>query len=76
MKSEPQKEYDDLLAKLVQARQRNEKPMQKPKLADILTKARESLAGVNLESYWIERERELAESRASWNRQEDNAWRG
>jgi len=38
-----------------------------PRLADILAKAQKSLAGIDREEYWAERE--LTDSRASWRNQ-------
>jgi len=47
-----------------------------PKMADILAKAHESLSGLNKDQYWVERERELVASRASWETLEEGSWRG
>jgi hypothetical protein len=47
-----------------------------PKMADILAKAHESLAGLDQDRYWAEREQELTVSRASWAATENGSWRG
>jgi len=55
---------------------RSDQQPQNPKLADILSKAQESLSGLNQDQYWAEREQELAAGRASWEAMENGSWRG
>ena len=87
MNPEPQKDYEQILAKALRLDKLAQKnliadltthlgkspephlsgqPPQRPKMADILAKAHESLSGLNQDQYWAEREQELTASRASW----------
>ena len=68
----------NLIADLTASHGRSPEPLvdKQPKLSDILAKAHESLSGLDQDQYWAERERELAESRASWEAWEECSWRG
>ncbi|MDR2945437.1 MAG: hypothetical protein LBV79_01635 [Candidatus Adiutrix sp.] len=57
------------VAQLWQERQTQE-PDQPNPLMELAAVAWESLKDVNAETYWAEREKELAESRASWAEKE------
>jgi hypothetical protein len=63
------------LARLVQRRQA-EKSGKRRSIMELATMAGESLHDLEQESYWSEREKNLAESRASWVDRENEFERG
>lgn len=64
------------IAILVQKRQFDEGATPKRGLDELLAKAHESLSKLDPKEYWEDRERELSESKASWNSDWADEWRG